>query len=270
MSTPINFNGSIPQHYEDLLTPFLFEGFAEDLAGRSSVGEHAWVLELACGTGCLTRELYRRLPVSAQFIASDLQPGMLDVAKQSLPDKRITWATVNMLNTPYEDALFHQVFCQFGIMLVPDPLAVLQEIRRILRPGGRLLFNVWADIHRNGIWATGARVLDAFLPDNPLLQDPGPFALDERTTLELLHNAGFTATGAQYVRKEGISPSAAKAARGFIRGLPVIQAIEKHNTQLVSAIEQTLTTELIQTFGDHPLVSPLEAIVFDAYTSPSN
>jgi len=263
MATEINFNGSIPQHYEDYLIDFLFDSFANDLVKRVATNNTIKVLELAAGTGCVTKHLVNYLPSSATITATDLQPGMLEVAKKNLSGSNIDWATVDMTDIPYDDDAFDSIICQFGLMLVPNKMKALQEIHRVLKPGGQLVFNVWGNIDYNAVWKIGGEVVESFLGNNPILQDPGPFSLNERTTLQLLEDAGFSNIKSTVVDETGSIETAAMAAKGFIEGLPVVLAISKSNPSQIPIIQQALEVALSQQLSNHPLRSSLQALVFD-------
>lgn len=264
MSAPIVFNGSIPQHYEDYLTAFLFDGFAKDIVKRVKASNTENVLELASGTGAVTQLLSQYLPATTSITATDLENGMLNLARKKLGASNITWATVDMTDIPYGDNAFDTIVCQFGVMLVPDKLKALQEMYRVLKPGGQLLFNVWGDIHANQIWDIGGKLIESFLGANPILQDPGPFSLSEKNTLQLLQKAGFINSTAKVVNQIGSIETAAMAAKGFIEGLPVVVAIIKKDPSLLPKIQEALEIELANKLGDHPLKSTLQAFVFEA------
>jgi len=269
----ISFNKSIPQKYEDYLTPFIFDPYAEDLLEK--IGTKAGltnlknVLELACGTGSVTRQLLARLPSTAQLIATDLQPDMLDVAKISvakshLSAPNVTWDTVDMTHIPYGDNRFDLIVCQFGLMLVADRLKALTEMHRVLRPGGRLLSTVWSDIRHNQIWDITGSVIESFIGINPMLQDPGPFSMaDSSIGLELLKKAGFPDATATAVDKTGKIETAARAVKGITEGLPVFTAISQKDPSLPAKIQTALEVELVNQLGDHPLQSSLQALVFE-------
>jgi len=264
----ISFNKSIPQKYEDYLTPFIFDPYAEDLLER--IGTKAGttdlknVLELACGTGSVTRQLLARLPLAARLIATDLQPDMLDVAKRHQSASNMTWDTVDMTSIPYEDNRFDLIVCQFGLMLVPDKLKALTEMHRVLRPGGRLLFSVWSDIRHNQIWDITGSVIGSFIGSNPMLQDPGPFSMaDSSIGLELLKKAGFLDATVTAVDKTGKIETAAMAVKGITEGLPVLTAIGQKDPSLPAKIQAALEVELVNQLGDHPLQSSLQALVFE-------
>ena len=265
MNIPITSNGAIPQNYEDYLTSFLFDGFAEDLVKRIKNTDAQNVLELASGTGSVTKVLRHHLPDTAQLTASDLENGMLEIAQKKLSTSNINWATVDMTKIPYEDNFFDTVVCQFGLMLVPEKLKALQEMHRVLKPGGQLLFNVWGDIRANQVWDIGGTVIESFLGINPIPQDPGPFSLTESNTLPLLQESGFTKFTSSVVSQTGSIETAGMAAKGFIEGLPVVLAIVKKDPSLLPQIQQALEQELTQQLGNHPLQSKLQALVFEAF-----
>jgi SAM-dependent methyltransferase len=264
MSNTIQFSGTIPEHYENILTPFLFDPFSADLMVRIDFSTAQNVLELACGTGSVTRRLLEHLPAGSSLVATDLQQGMLDVAKQQLTAPNISWQLVDMTQIPYSDDSFDLIICQFGLMLVPDKLKALAEMHRVLKKGGRLVFSVWGDIENNPVWNISGKVMASLLGANPMLQDPGPFSLSaENETLQLLTQAGFTDTKATLVKQTGEIANAALAARGFIQGLPVFSVISQKDPALIEQIQEALEPQLIDKLGDLPMRSALHAWVFE-------
>jgi ubiquinone/menaquinone biosynthesis C-methylase UbiE len=263
MSRPIIFNGNIPQHYEDILTPFLFDGFSADLMQRIDFSAVRNALELASGTGSLTRQLVKNLPPGARLLASDLQPEMLEVAKHKINNENVSWDVVDMTDIPYAGETFDLVICQFGLMLVPDKLKALQEIYRVLTPGGKLVFTVWGEIENNPVWNISGKVIASFLGGNPMLQNPGPFSLASETeTMKLLEEAGFKDIKTTSVTQTGNAGSASVAARGFIQGLPVFAALNQKDPAMIGQVEVALEKEFVAALGNHPLKSALTAWVF--------
>src|SRR6516165_1921518 len=125
------FAGSIPELYDRLLVPLIFEAYAQDLAERIAVARPQAVLETAAGT-------------------SDLNQPMLDRAatKRGL-EGRITWRQADALALPFEERAFDVVACQFGVMFFPDKVKGYSEARRVLRPRGRFFFSAWDRISDN-------------------------------------------------------------------------------------------------------------------------
>ena len=136
-----SFVGSIPENYDRYLGPITLEPYAVDLVKRVTVGEGKTVLELACGTGILTRPLRDRLPKNVKLVATDLNPAMLVYAEKKLgPDAGIEWKQADMLALPFPDQSFDVVVCQFGLMFVPDKQQAVP--RGVSRAGSAWRFSV--------------------------------------------------------------------------------------------------------------------------------
>src|SRR2546423_6718125 len=140
-----SFAGSMPEFYDRILVPVMFEPFALDLVERLHEVNTGHVLEIAAGTGVVTRALARKLPAAVAITATDLNPAMLDRAKFHAGMERVQWQEADAVALPFGDRLFDHVVCQFGVMFFPDKQAGFREARRVLRPGGRLLFSGWGD-----------------------------------------------------------------------------------------------------------------------------
>jgi len=258
----ITFNGSIPRAYEEYLGRFLFEPFALDLVQRIGNDKVEHALELACGTGRVTRHLHAHAVVLA---ATDINADMLTIARKKILADNILWDVIDMVDTGYRDDFFDLVICQFGLMLVPDKEKALEEIMRVLKKDGRVLFNVWGDSKDNDVWAIGMKVIGSFIGENPILQNTGPFSMkDKNETLQLLQRAGFRDIRVDSVKKTGMIESATVAAKGFIEGLPIAKVLMQRDPSLIYKIEEALTTELTEQLGDKPVSSPLRAWVFEA------
>ena len=178
--TTLFFGGAVSQNYEDYLGAFLFEPFAVDLAASLNFDGVSKVLELACGSGRLTKHIANALPANVEFTATDLSADMISVAKAKVTSGRIIWATADMMDLPFTNDSFDLVVCQFGLMLVPDQMKAFGEILRVLKPGGKVVFNTWIDRDYNKVWAIGDKVLHSFFGENIVGQNPGPFALGDK------------------------------------------------------------------------------------------
>src|SRR5688500_15606095 len=114
---PINntaFVGSIPENYDRYLGPVLFEPYAKDLVERVNVPEEGSLLEVACGTGIVTRHLRDRLRPSVKIVATDLNEAMINFAAQKFrSDENIEWKPADALDLPFDEASFDAVVCQF-------------------------------------------------------------------------------------------------------------------------------------------------------------
>lgn len=259
------FDGSIPEHYDRYLGPALFEPFATDLAARLDIAPNANLLELACGTGILTRALCDRLPASVRVTATDLNEPMLSYAKAKLADREaVEWDVADASDLRFEAESFDAVVCQFGLMFVPDKPAALREVRRVLRPGGTFLFNVWDRLESNRLaWITHQTVLK-LVPVDPPTFYLVPFCLYDTDALRaMLHEAGFAESELTTASKIGESPSAAEVARGLVRGNPLVTALRERGVDVddvVRAVADAVAAEC----GTAPVRAPMQAIVVRA------
>src|SRR5206468_2705335 len=161
-----SFTGSMPEFYNRILVPVMFEPFALDLAERLRGMTAGHVLEIAAGTGVVTRELARVLPAEVAITATDLNPAMLDRAKSHAGAERVRWQEADALALPFGDRLFDYVVCQFGVMFFPVKQAGFRAARGVLRPGGRFLFSVWGD-REGSVFDMAANVVGEALRRDP-------------------------------------------------------------------------------------------------------
>ncbi len=168
-ATDADFTGSAPEYYDRDMGPVIFDGYAADLAHRAAAHNPKRVLEIAGGTGLVTRHLRGLLPEGAHLTATDIDPPMLDVARTKFrPGEQIMFQTADAFALPFLDGAFDAVVCQFGVMFFPDKAQSYREAHRVLAPGGRYLFNVW-DSHRHNPFAriTHELVQQLFPSDTP-------------------------------------------------------------------------------------------------------
>ncbi len=260
------FVGSIPEIYDRHLGPVLFEPYAADLAARIKVGPDARVVELACGTGILTRRLRDALPHGATLVATDLnEPMLAHAALKFRPDERVEWRQVDACALPFPDGSVDAVVCQFGYMFVPDKPLALREARRVLKPGGLLAFNVWGSMEDDPFAQVAHDTIASFFPDNPPTFYQVPFSMHDRGELEkLVLGAGFDAPRIKTVRLTGESPSARELAVGLVQGNPVVAAIKERGTVPVETIVDRMTDAVRRLAGDRPARVDLVAHVVTA------
>ena len=225
-STDTVFAGSIPALYHQLLGPLLFEPYAWDLAERAGALQPARILETAAGTGIVTGAMIREAP-RAGIVATDLTQAMLDVAAARLVSWRVQFQQADAQSLPFEDASFDAIVCQFGVMFFPDRPAAYKEARRVLKPGGRFLFNAWDRLENNPVTNAVAGAVAALFPHDP----PGffgrvPFGYHDPARIEAdLRAAGFADIAAETVAKAS-RVSARDAATGLCQGTPLRAEIE--------------------------------------------
>lgn len=259
-----NFGGSIPEYYDRCLGPAWFDAFAAELARRLPAGEAGDVLEIACGTGLATRRLRERLPPARKLVASDLSTAMLDYARGKLAALQgVEWREADACNLPFGDAQFGAVVCAFGVMFVPDKVAAFKEVRRVLKPGGLFLFDVWDRIENVPAAAINARVLEEFFPGDAQVRFPAPYLMHDRKSLrELLRDTGFEEERIED-KTIPIALAARTIATGQIRGTPRCALIEQRGVALEAAIDK-VTAALTQAGGADPWRGTATAVFVQA------
>jgi ubiquinone/menaquinone biosynthesis C-methylase UbiE len=257
------FVGSIPEHYDRFLGPRIFCDFADDLAARVAGLQPKSVLELAAGTGIVTRRLRDVLPDDCALTATDLNPPMLEMAQsKSQADENIRFEPADATALPHSDSSFDTVVCQFGVMFFPDKQRSYQEALRVLNPGGRYILNVWGSWKNNPFAQIVHETVSEFFPDDP----PGfykvPFSYHDGGIIEeALSQAGFSQVEAQPVHVTSEIPSAVEFATGLIFGNPLFEEITSRGgdpKRICSAVANAIDDQLGRCM-------PLQALVIEAH-----
>lgn len=257
------FIGSIPENYDRYLGPTLFEPYAADLVSRLKVSENASVLELACGTGIVTRRLRHRVGPEAKLVATDLNNSMLNYARARFgSETSVEWKQADATELPFADRSFDAAVCQFGLMFFPDKEKAIRETYRVLKPGGSFLFNVWDAIEQNDLPHTAHEVVAKFFEDNPPDFYNVPFSFhDPETIRSLLSATGFRKIQLTLLPLIAIAASARDAAKGLVHGNPIITAIKERDESSIPEIEAALTTAIAAKFGDAPVRARMQALI---------
>jgi SAM-dependent methyltransferase len=264
--TDRQFAGPVPLVYERLLVPMLFRSYARDLATRVHAQKRARLLELAAGTGVLTRELAERLPETTSIVATDLNPPMLAEASRNGTKREVRWQQADAMQLPFGDASFDLVVCQFGVMFFPDKAHAYAEVRRVLEPGGAFLFNTWTRIEANEFANVVQQVLIQLYPDNPprfMARTPHGYFEPELIRSDLLR-AGFTADAVITplgTRCQGAS--ARLVARAFCEGTPLRPELEARGPGELLRATDAAEAALVQRFGSGEIEGAISALVVE-------
>jgi len=260
------FTGSIPQIYERLLVPLIFQPYASDLAGRIVQARPRRILETAAGTGVVTRALVAKLPSDVAITATDLNEPMLAQAKASLPDARVVWRQADALALPFEDASFDVVACQFGAMFFPDRVKGYAEARRVLTPAGRLFFSVWDRIEDNEFTDTVMQALAQAYPDDPprfMVRTPHGY-FDRDLIRSDLQRAGYDDITIEAVDHVSRAPSPREPALAICQGTPMRAEIEARGAPGLEAATDKAEQALAQRFGRGAIEGRIRALVISA------
>jgi SAM-dependent methyltransferase len=246
------FAGSIPKLYESHLVPLIFEPYAADLAKRLGARRLTHVLEIAAGTGVVTRALAAALPESVAIVATDLNQAMLDQARTVGTRRPVEWRQADAMQLPFPDATFDAVVCQFGVMFFPDKPKAFAEARRVLKRGGVFLFNVWDRISENEFAdAVTSALASVFPKDPPRFMARIPHGYHDLRTIELdLAGGGFAAPPAiDTVAARSRAASARIPAIAYCQGTPLRNEIEARDAARLGEATDAAEQAIAARFG---------------------
>ncbi|NCT85055.1 MAG: methyltransferase domain-containing protein [Comamonadaceae bacterium] len=246
------FTGSIPQLYERYMVPLIFQPYAVDLAARAAALQPGAVLEIAAGTGVLTRRLAAELPAPARLVATDLNPAMLELAMALDTARPVQWRQADAMALPFADASFDLVACQFGAMFFPDRPQAYAEIRRVLKPDGFLLFNVWDHIDSNELAATVTDALAQAFPDDPprfMARTPHGYHEVEQIRADLALGGFAHEADLITLPLRACAESPAGPALGYCQGTPLRGEIEARAPGRLAALTAHVAQAISERFG---------------------
>lgn len=247
------FAGSIPEFYDTYLTPLIFEPYAADLARRVKAETVCDVLEVAAGTGVVTRALVDALGPEVPIVATDLNQPMLDYGATVRTDANVTRRQADAQALPFADDSFDAVVCQFSVMFFPDRANAYAEARRVLRPGGRFLFNVWDEISENEFADEVTNSLVSVFPRDPprfLARTPHGYS-DVHEVAADLQRGGFAAVPQiETVAARSRASHPSLPAIAYCQGTPLRHEIEGRTASLLGHATEVATAAVATRFGD--------------------
>ena len=258
------FAGSIPKLYDTHLVPLIFEPYAADLVNRLNSRSFSQVLEIAAGTGVVTRALASALPESVSIVASDLNQAMLDQAAAAGTKRPVEWRQADAMKLPFENATFDAVVCQFGVMFFPEKAKAFSEVRRVLKPGGVFIFNVWDKIAENEFADTVTTALETLFPSDPprfMARTPHGYH-DQRAIERDLAEGGFrTAPKFDTVAARSRAPSARVPAIAYCQGTPLRNEIEARDAARLGEATDIAEEAIARRFGRGAVDGKIQAHV---------
>jgi SAM-dependent methyltransferase len=256
------FTGSIPKLYEEYLVPLIFEPYALDVANRLASKSPARVLEIAAGTGVVTRHLASVLPGSVSIIATDLNQPMLDMASAIGTMRPVEWRQADAMHLPFQDGTFDAVVCQFGVMFFPEKSKAFSEARRVLRSGGVFIFSVWDRIDENEFADSVTTALECLFPgDPPRFLARIPHGYYDRPTIKRdLANGGFMRAphiSTVAARSRATSPQVPAVA--YCQGTPLRNEIEARDASRLGEATDIAAEAVARRFGPGPVDGKIQA-----------
>lgn len=175
--------------YERFFVPALFEQWPERVLQTATVGPGHRVLDVGCGTGVLARRALAAVGSSGQVEGVDVNEGMLAVARSLEPQVRWTLAPAEDL--PADTGSQDRVLSQFALMFFADPEAAVQEMARVLRPGGEVCIATWAHVDASPGYAAMVALVRRLVGDDAAQALRAPFSVGRTEQLRALVGTAF-------------------------------------------------------------------------------
>jgi SAM-dependent methyltransferase len=263
----LEFTGSVPALYDRLLVPLIFDAYAADLVNRLRGAEIGSILEVAAGSGIVTRAMATGLSAAVSITATDLNQPMIDYARSIGTSRPVVWQTGDVMDLPFDDASFDAVVCQFGAMFFPDRPAAFAEVARVLRPGGLFLFNVWDAIEHNEFAAIVSTAVAAMFPDDPplfLARTPYSYFDETRIRADVAAGGFVSPANMAVVEARSRAQTAEVPAIAFCQGTPLRNEIEARLPSRLSEATKVAAAAIEERFGKTDVDGKIQAIVISA------
>ena len=261
---PKRFSGNAALNYETYLGPFQFEPYAKYVGGLIPPTGISSVLEIASGTGRLTRHLRKQFPSPVKFVATDFSPDMLEVAKGVLQDDSIEYMVADAQELPFEDNSFDLVYCQFGLMFMPHKDKAFSEAHRVLKPGGKFIFSTWDSIDNIPFLdlVYNKHVIPAYKGTVEKKKFTLPFSLYEPEVLkDYLERASFKNSQVDKVSLMAQSPSPQDLTFGIILNHPLGIDMTAFDPDSPVRVANELNIAIAEQFGSNPVRCEMHGFV---------
>ena len=258
-----------PFIYDTVMGPLYFRPYAIDAAKRIAGLQPGSLLETACGTGILTRELEKGLPVTTQFVATDYSEEMLAYARKHAVSPHTTWQAADATALPFDNASFDAVVCQFGAMFFPDKVKGFAEAWRVLSPGGTFMFSTWDSLANNPLAEADRAVFIEFFSGKTPANLFTAFSMhDPELVCRQLAAAGFENIKSEVLVFPCLGPPAPVLAEAILQGGSIRYALRDAGPEDRAILKKHLSETLQAKFGS-PVKSRLQAFLFTAVKPPS-
>ncbi len=237
------YEGPPAENYQRFFVPSIAAPAADDLVGIAGLQAGQRVLDVACGTGVVTRLAAERVGAAGAVAGLDVNPGMLAVARShTQPDISIDWYEASAESMPLPDEAFDVVLCQMGLQFVPNKLAALREMRRVLGTGGRAVITVPGP--KPPMFAIMTNALARHLKPEVASFADLVFSLHDVDELtDLMRSAGFREVDVQAKPKTLRLPAPADFLWQYIHSTPLAGAVAQADEAKRDALERDICAQ---------------------------
>ncbi|HEY9001858.1 MAG TPA: methyltransferase domain-containing protein [Mucilaginibacter sp.] len=257
------FTSEDAENYDRYIGPILFEPYGQYMASRISASDVSSVLEVACGSGRLTRHLRKVLPSHVRLFATDISPDMLHIAQRELNNNGIIFQTEDVQKLSFTDNTFDLVICQFGMMFLPDKQKGFDEIYRVLKPGGKLMIFTWDDTLNMPLFKL--LIDDLILPyfsGEDTTRFKVPFSLhDDKTLNKWLKNSGFKEAESTKISLPSGTSTSELIVTGLFSKHPLGKEIMTKDPDAFEPVALKFAEGITEEFGAENTSFPLSALL---------
>ncbi|CUI02203.1 class I SAM-dependent methyltransferase [Leisingera aquaemixtae] len=251
--------------YEQQKVKAIFRPLAEATLSAIEISNKDVVLDVACGTGIVSRVLWERSSPEAAITGIDLNEGMIEMARgvtSNTPDA-FSWHTGDVTGMPFNDGSFTSAICQQGFQFFPDEEAALKEIRRVLQPGGRFILTVWAEPSR--FFLALADAIGRHVSPEDATRSLAPFTYAGLDAIpELLCSCGFADVWSTDLTVERVIHEPKVSIPLEITGNPVGPAVLGRGEEVMASIVSEVLATCSDLLRGNDLISPQTARLFNA------
>jgi SAM-dependent methyltransferase len=252
--------GRGPEIYAEYLVPAIFGPWAPIVLDAARLEQGQSVLDVACGTGVIATGAESRVGPTGSVTGLDNNPGMLAVAS-TRSGTGVSWREGDAQALPFPAGSFDRVICQLGLQYFPDRPAAVREMRRVLRPGGRVVVMVWRDVRHSPGYVALIEALETHVGPEAatVMRLPFVFGDEPGSLASLLEEAGFVDVTIQ--AKSGMVEfgSVAEFTRYQVAGSPLVAHVDVHDARLLAALTEDVAVALGSPATTDPIRFPIQA-----------
>ena len=256
-----------PEAYEQYLVPAIFVPWAEGLVDRADVRDGDDVLDVACGTGIVARTAASRVGDTGSVVGLDLNEGMLAVAEKAAAEIEppVEWRQGNATDLPFSEERFDVVCCQQALQFFEEPTAALEEMRRVLAPGGRAVCSVWRPLDYQPGYVPLAEALEQHVGEEAGAMMRSPFPEWDGDALRgFARDAGFDDVSVTIEVDSGRYPSVEEFVRQEAASSPLAEPIGAVSQEVRDELVRDVEDALEAYIDDEGIVLPMESYVVTA------
>lgn len=221
------------------------------------------VIDVACGTGIISRVLEDRHPDLARIVGVDLNVSMIEKSRSLTSGNRIEWYQSDVAGLPFQDHSFSLAICQQGLQYFPRKESALSEIRRVVEPGGRLALTVWSGA--SPLFVAIARALETHIDKDVARRSLTPFSFNDQAHISsLISAAGFSEVAVNRIVVDREVGPASHSIPREIASNPIASEVEPRGPQVMKSIAESVDSSLADFRVGDGFIVPQESFLFTA------